>query len=62
VAEVFDSELGKWLLYFDLEDFELAIEYFQKALKIRQTKGQQLLIDSTNFAIQIAMANLEHNL
>lgn len=44
------QHLGK--LYFDLTDYKSALDYFEKALVLRNKKQDQELIDSTVFAIQ----------
>lgn len=44
------QHLGK--LNFDLEEYDLALEYFEKALALRKTKNNSELIDSTEFAIK----------
>jgi tetratricopeptide (TPR) repeat protein len=48
------QHLGK--LNFDLEEYDIALKYFEQALAIRKTKGDQSLIDSTKFAISIVNA------
>lgn len=38
---------------FDQSEYQLALKYFEKALRIRGEKGNQELIDSTEYAINI---------
>lgn len=44
------QHVGK--LNFDLEDYDLAMEFFEKALALRKIKNDQSLIDSTEMAIE----------
>lgn len=44
------QHMGK--LNFDLEEYDLAMEFFEKALKLRKIKKDQSLIDSTEMAIE----------
>lgn len=45
---------------FDQQDYAGALAYFEKALAIRQEKQDNSLIDSTQHAIQITKARLQH--
>jgi len=47
---------GKCL--FDQEDYEIALHMFEKALKIRERKQDQYLLDATQHAIRITRAKL----
>lgn len=44
------QHLGK--LNFDLAEYDLALEFFEKALKLRRVKNDQSLIDSSEMAIE----------
>ncbi len=50
------QHLGK--LNFDLEDYDLALDYFEKALKLRKKKGDPALIESTELAISLTQKKL----
>ncbi len=51
------QHLGK--LYFDTKDYQNALNFFNDALKLRQLKKNQELIESTQFAIDRTIKNLE---
>lgn len=53
------QHLGK--LNFDLGEYEIALVYFEKALVLRKIKGDQELIESTNFAISMTAVKLGSN-
>lgn len=53
------QDLGK--LNFDLEEYDLAQEYFEKALALRRTKSDQALVESTEFAMNVTKARLAAN-
>jgi tetratricopeptide (TPR) repeat protein len=53
------QHLGK--LNFDLGEYDIAFAYFEKALILRKIKGDQELIESTNFAISVTASKLGSN-
>ena len=53
------QHLGK--LKFDLGQYDIALEYFEKALALRKSKADQALIQSTEFAINVTKTKRPSN-
>lgn len=47
-------------VYFDISEYDKAMQYFEKALKIRLEKGDTKLIESTEFAIEITIERMDN--